>query len=152
MKVSIKMTTTKGELRQMVVGQIADMRQKAIRILNRAGELAVNEARTAGDWKDQTGNLRSSIGYVVCEDGRPVYQSEFAKVRDTAEEGPQMGLDLALRVAGETSGLALVVVAGMDYAVYVADKGYNVLSSSQILAERIVPELFEKQARYDENR
>lgn len=153
--ISVKMTTTKGQLQQMAVAVVTDLRNKAIRILKRAGELAVNEARTVStgkNWTDRTGNLRSSIGYVICEDGRPITQSDFQQVLPTAESGPETGRNYALSIASGTKGLALVVVAGMNYAVYVADKGYNVLSSSQILAEKLIPELFAKQAKFDENR
>lgn len=154
---SVKLTTTKGELKAMAVAVVSDMRRKAIRILNRAGQLAVNEAREAGNWTDRTGNLRSSIGYIICEDGQPVYESEFQRVNGPDREGTdphgeEIGKAYALSLAASTKGLALVVVAGMSYAVYVADRGYNVLSSSQILAENLIPHLFEEQARHDENR
>lgn len=159
--ISVKMTTTKGELHKMAVAAMDDFRKKAILVLARAGEEAVNEARSTvkeHDWMDRTGNLRSSIGYVITEDGSPVTFSKFEKVngpdRDKAtEDGSTTGRAFAARLASETRGLALIVVAGMNYAVYVADKGYNVLSSSQILAEMRIPELFEGMAKYDnENR
>ena len=146
------MTTTRGELHAMAVKAVDDFRRKAILVLQKAGEEAVNEARSAGDWKDQTGNLRSSIGYVVSENGSPIVLGKFDKVKDTASSGPATGSVLAAKLASETPGLALIVVAGMNYAKYVADKGYNVLSSSQILAEMRIPELFEGMARYNENR
>ncbi|MGV4578106.1 hypothetical protein ACQ1R5_10635 [Ornithobacterium rhinotracheale] len=38
-------------------------------------------------------------------------------------------------------GYVLVVVAGMNYALYVESKGYNVLSTAEQLAEREVPRL-----------
>lgn len=159
--ISVKMTTTKGQLQQMAVAAVTDIRRKAVRILQRAGELAVNEARStvkAQDWMDRTGNLRSSIGYVIAEDGVPIHTSTFERVDGpdrgkATENGSDTGRSYATRLASETKGLALVVVAGMRYAVYVADKGYNVLSSSQILAEQLIPHLFEEQAKHDnENR
>ena len=39
------------------------------------------------------------------------------------------------------SGFVLVVVAGMKYASYVEARNYNVLSSSELLAEKEVPKL-----------
>lgn len=152
--IGVKMTTTKGELRKMAVKVMEDFRRKAIRILTKVGEEAVNEARASGNWTDRTGNLRSSIGYVITEDGALVTSSEFApsdKGTDKAT-GQSEGRAQAVRIASETRGLALVVVAGMNYAVYVADKGFNVLSSSQILAEMRIRELFKKQSEFDENR
>ncbi len=151
--ISVKLTTTKGQLRAMAVAAVDDMRRKAIAILSRAGELAVNEARSTikeKDWTDRTGNLRSSVGYIICEDGKPLYESKFESVLPTAVDGPDAGRLYARGLAADTTGLALVVVAGMSYAKYVAGRGYNVLSSSQQLAAKLIPELFEKQAAYDQ--
>lgn len=155
--VSIRMTTTKSQLKEIAVATLKEMRGRAISILARVGEEAVNVARNTAmksgrDWQDQTGNLRSSIGYIICEDGRVIGQSAFPQAKDTATEGPTTGLNYATSLASQTKGLALVVVAGMKYAIYVADKGYDVLSSSQMHALKRIPELFEKQAQYDQNR
>lgn len=155
--ISVKLTTTKGELQAMALAAVKDMRNRAISVLQRAGEEAVNEARSVikeNDWMDRTGNLRSSIGYVICENGQPISVSKFEQVDgpdrgEATEDGSQTGRSYAMSLVRETQGLALVVVAGMKYAVYVADKGYNVLSSSQIVAQQAVKRLFEGWARYD---
>ena len=113
----------------------------AIDKLSYIGEMAVNEARTAHTYKDQTGNLTSSIGYVVLRDGKPVKVGEFNKVLN-ADVGPEEGRSFALSLADSyQSGLTLVVVAGMKYAAYVVDKGYNVLDSSEILARKMARQL-----------
>ena len=39
-------------------------------------------------------------------------------------------------------GLVLIVVAGMNYAAYVEAKGYNVLSSAELMAENILKQLY----------
>ena len=144
--IKIKMTTTKGQLQEMTAKAVSDFRRKAIAVLQRAGEEAINIARDGNsksgkDWKDQTGNLRSSIGYLVCENGVPILGGGFQQKLSTATDGPTKGKSYAAELASTTSGLALVVVAGMSYAVYVADKGYDVLSSSQIRAQMRIPEL-----------
>ena len=145
------MTTTKGQLKQMASDIAKDMRNRAILVLSRAGEIAVNEARSTAkehDWTDRTGNLRSSIGYAIFENGKPISNGGFEQSAPTATDGPFEGQYYALRIGESTKGLALVVVAGMNYAIYVADRGYNVLSSSQIIAAETVKELFEK---FEEN-
>lgn len=155
--IRVKLTTTKGELQAMAVKTINDMRNRAISVLQRAGELAVNEARSIvkeNDWMDRTGNLRSSIGYVVCENGQPITVSHFQRIdgpdrAKATEDGSETGRSYAMSLVGETRGLALVVVAGMNYAVYVAGRGYNVLSSSQIVATETIQRLFEGWAKYD---
>lgn len=53
------------------------------------------------------------------------------------------GQTIAEKVGKETKGVALVVVAGMNYAAYVEAKGYNVLSSAEHLAERELPRMLE---------
>lgn len=146
------MTTTKGDLKKMASEIARDVRNRAILVLSRAGEIAVNEARSTAkehDWTDRTGNLRSSIGYAIFENGKPIADGGFEKSASTANEGPISGPYYALRIGQTTKGLALVVVAGMNYAIYVADRGYNVLSSSQIIAAKTVKELFEKFEEHD---
>ena len=107
--------------------------------LERVGQLAVNEARDKGDYLDDTGNLRSSTGYMIAKDGVVVRRGAFEAIKD-GQEGARGGQAFAEKIATQTSGLALIVVAGMHYAVYV-ETHRNVLASSQILAEREVPKL-----------
>lgn len=150
--IRIRLTTTKGQIQKMAMEAVNDVRNQAIRILQRAGESAVNEAKSTekqNDWHDDTANLRSSIGYIVCEDGKPISVSDFKQEKPTATEGPSTGKEFALRLAAETEGLALIVVAGMNYAKYVAGKGYNVLSSAQIVASDEIQNLFKKRYKLD---
>ena len=41
-------------------------------------------------------------------------------------------------------GIALIVVAGMNYASYVSAKGYNVLDTAEVLAQRLVPQMLQQ--------
>lgn len=118
----------------------ADMRRRIDRIedailttLKYAGEKAVVYARNLETYQDQTGNLRSSIGYVIFKNGTDVFSSGFDKVKHGIE-GANKGQELARKVASEidASGYVLVVVAGMDYAFYVETKGYDVISGSEL--------------------
>ncbi len=95
----------------------------------------VSEADTPErGFHDQTGNLRSSIGYVVVKDGKPVNVS-FGAVKG-GHAGVNEGQRLALQVGSrQTDGYALVVVAGMNYAVHVESKGRDVLTSAEKYAE-----------------
>lgn len=135
----------KNEFYRYVADVRADAIQDAIDILSYVGEKCVKEARIAGKYKDRTSNLRSSIGFVVAYNGRIVRESGFEKVRQTATEGPATGKRLAIQIAAQyTDGIVLVLVAGMDYAVYVEARGYNVLNSAEDLAKRLVPEMLRK--------
>ena len=97
------------------------------------GERCITEARDNGSYTDRTGNLRNSVGYVVLLNGKEMSQSNISKLNrkqfDTIK-------------AEYTKGLVLIVVAGMNYAAYVEAKGYNVLSSAELMAENILKQLY----------
>lgn len=116
--------------------------ESAISVLDYVGLECVKEARIAGKYTDRTGNLRSSTGYAVVYNGRIVKQSNFEKVKQTATEGAATGKKLIRQLASSyADGLVLILVAGMDYAVHVEARGYNVLNSAEDLARRLVPEM-----------
>jgi len=136
------------------------VRKKAIEnaILNNLaylGELCVNQARSVRSYQDQTGNLRNSIGYVIVRDGR-VLKSSFrrsaqvtvtvkpGKTRTTrgSGDGVKIGQELAKSLAAEhPTGYALIVVAGMNYALSVESRGLDVLTSAQQLAITELPKM-----------
>nr|DAT06059.1 MAG TPA: hypothetical protein [Caudoviricetes sp.] len=127
---------------------IVEMRERAERI-NRAiirtfqyiAEVLVREARMKGDYIDQTGNLRSSIGAIILLDGQIVSRSGFEVVKG-GSSGANEGLTYAQQIAAAyPRGVALVVVAGKDYAAHVAARGRDVLSSAVLKAEDIVPRM-----------
>jgi type II secretory pathway pseudopilin PulG len=124
-----------------------------IRTLCDAGEEIVNKCRNAGKphhYRDQTGNLRSSTGYILLIDGRVVSMSDFTAVsgpkgdgKDGVKEGKQYAKDISKR---HRTGIALIVVAGMNYAEYVEKRGWDVLVSGKLHAERIVPSMLRQLA------
>lgn len=91
-------------------------------LLQRTGEEFVKIARLEGNYIDHTGNLRSSIGYVIVKDGsiagRNFQLSEQAGTdKQTGKrEGEQLAMDL---VKTFTKGYVMIGVAGMKYAVFV---------------------------------
>lgn len=116
---------------------LAEVDRQLIESLIRVGEEAVKLAKMIPPergFKDRTGNLRSSIGYVVLVDGKPVNVA-FATVKG-GHAGVNEGQRLALQVGSKTEGYALVVVAGMNYAVHVESKGRDVLTSAEKFAEK----------------
>lgn len=118
---------------------LAEVDRQLIESLTRVGEEAVKLAKMIPPergFKDRTGNLRSSIGYVVLVDGKPVNVA-FAAVK-SGHAGVNEGQRLALQVGSKTEGYALVVVAGMNYAVHVESKGRDVLTSAEKFAEKEV--------------
>jgi hypothetical protein len=109
--------------------------------LSYIGERCINEARSANSYIDRTGNLRSSIGYVIVRDGKIIQMSDFSIVK-SGNDGSKKGAAFAREIArGCTQGIVLIVVAGENYAKYVSARGYNVLDSSELLAEKLVPSI-----------
>jgi len=139
------MTTPMSSVIQATREMIEESMDDIIYKLAQAGEECVNEARNAGSYSDQTGNLRSSVGYAIFVDGQPYQIGHFDQVqgpKGNNGEGVQSGQEFALSLADEfPSGIVLVVVAGMKYASYVADKGKDVIQSAETFAEHRVPEL-----------
>ena len=127
--------------------------------LAEAGEAAVAEAVAKGRYQNITGNLRSSVGYVIGYEGKVVREGGFHKVRGRGQnmrhvvfttrrgrkvdfwargkfgdgsEGSRKGLELARSIVAKTSGYSFVIVAGMEYASYVNSRGYDVIDSSKL--------------------
>lgn len=105
---------------------------KLIKPLQFAGETFVNEARTNNTYFDDTGNLRSSIGYIILIDGK-VVDASFAKQSGSndGDLGKLQGQTFASEVADEfPKGLVLIGVAGMEYAASVEAHGYDVITGA----------------------
>lgn len=115
------------------------------------GEMCVTHARSVPanrGFHDRTGNLRSSIGYVIFKDGVAVMDN-FAEVNGpeggNAAEAIQKAKTVADRAARKhPTGFCLVVTAGMEYAIYVESKGRDVLTSAESLARREMPKMMEE--------
>lgn len=140
----IKNLTPEGAISDFIGQQVERVTSALIYNLCAVGEQVLNQARSTNSYKDQTGNLRSSIGYVVAVDGEVVQSSSFEVVKDGADgsrDGKSYALDLVKQFP---EGIVLIVVAGMNYASYVSAKGYDVLDSSEVLADRLVPEILKQ--------
>ncbi|MCD8313573.1 MAG: hypothetical protein LUC24_05370 [Bacteroidales bacterium] len=116
-------------------------RRSVLYRMTAAGERAVNAAREGHTYKDRTGNLTSSIGYLIVEDGQVVQQSSLSPVMN-GEEGNMEWQEYARRLVSRfPTGMALIVVAGMKYAAYVSARKYNVLDSAEAIAEELVKKI-----------
>lgn len=144
---AIKPNFTKDDVRKRFDAFLNEIEKKQIDRLQRLGEMCLVEARTNKGYMMQTGALLSSTGYEVFVDGVAIH-SQFDAASgaesNAAETGIKSGQSIAESIGKGTNGIALVVVAGMNYAAYVEAKGYNVLSSAEHLAERELPRMLEK--------
>lgn len=144
---AIKPNFTKDDVRKRFDAFLNEIEKKQIARLQRLGEMCLVEARTNKGYMMQTGALLSSTGYEVFVDGVAIhshFDAASGAESNAAETGIKSGQSIAETIGKGTKGIALVVVAGMNYAAYVEAKGYNVLSSAEHLAERELPRMLEK--------
>lgn len=137
----IKQTTTAEQIDAYIAQHVNAVQNIVLHRMSYIGEQVLNAARSTNSYKDQTGNLRSSIGYVIVKDGSVVRASSFEQVKN-GSDGTSKGRSYAESLAARyKNGIALIVVAGMNYAAYVKKRGYDVIDSSELLAEQLVPQM-----------
>lgn len=133
--ISIVPRFTREQIRTELEKRAGRIRLAIISRLQFVGETALTYARDNGAYKDRTGNLRSSIGYVILENGTQI-KSSFPGAQS---EGKRKAKDVIDQNKSNFSrGFVLIVVAGMEYAASVESLGYDVLTaSSQIAADEL---------------
>lgn len=126
----IKCTTNLNDLFDKLDKNIGEMLDKAVDAMTLACLNTVAAARQLNTYTDRTGNLRSSIGYVVYKDGVEASSNfEAHGVSESGSTGVSEGEQLARDVASKYGNqVVAVLVAGMSYAVYVESKGFDVIS------------------------
>lgn len=87
---------------------------------------------------DFSGNLRQSIGYMLVWDGNTIASDlRMDESRDLAQKAME----------GESSGIVLILTAGMEYAKYVSRLGYDVLDTAEIFCKQQLEKMLEKYRR-----
>lgn len=133
-----------------VDGVVERLIKAMINLLEYIGEMCLTEARFGGNYKDRTGNLRNSIGYIIVQDGKIIRENGFDSGMSKTADGRRINPGKeARKFAREKArefpeGLVLIMVAGMNYSSYVAAKGYNVIDSAEDTAERLVPQMMKE--------
>lgn len=100
------------------------------------GEGSVNHAREHGTYKDRTSNLRNSIGYVVAYNGE-IIEYGFKHSAGITDKAAFLA-DYKIQEMLSDYGYDLIIVAGMNYARPVENRGYNVLTSTEKYLKREV--------------
>lgn len=148
-----------------------DAIERILMNLQYIGERCIKIARENGNYNDITGNLRSSIGYIVLNGGRAVIQTIAErtsvapgfrnvvrkdkngserivkqKIGGDGGEGAKQASALLERLSAKyPRGCVLIVCAGMEYAAYVENvHGKRVLVDAQLLAEQLLDKLLGK--------
>ena len=84
-------------------------------------------------YTDRTGILRNFVGYIVLLNSVEKSKSNISALNQKLIE------ELKSKYPKD---LVLIVVAGMNYAAYVEAKGFNVLSSAELMAKNILTKLY----------
>ena len=120
--------------------------ERIFKLLSAAGEKFVEVARKSGNYTDRTGNLRSSVGYIIAMDGETVSEN-FEKSGkgndgDTGiSKARQLAEDISLAYQGS---YVLIGVAGMEYAVHVEAKGKDVATTGYIQCQEYLRKALKK--------
>lgn len=140
---------SKTDMRKLREGLNAKMKGIADFIIFRfrqIGEECVKVARDSGRYNDITGNLRSSIGYVILYDGKPVHYGapkQYSGKNGNGELGAAAAESFLQKLQSQFPwGIVLIVCAGMNYAAYVEyHKDKDVLHSAEQTAKKLLDEL-----------
>lgn len=127
-------------MEEYLLRRLSVYRNKVITECQAAGERAINTAHDSQGYNDRSGNLRSSIGYTVLQDGQIVGSKSTARVGGKGKEGASAGMQFARRIAARyPKGIALIVTAGMRYAGFVEAQGRDVLTTAEEQVKRELP-------------
>lgn len=97
------------------------------------GETYVATSRENGNYKDRTGNLRSGNGYAIAEEGN---------ISSVVTGRPETKAGMINEIGG--AGMEVTFGNGMGYCSDVEARGYDVVSSGFLEAEKMAKKLFSK--------
>lgn len=136
-----KRITPKGHARRFIEKHMELRHQAIINNYIYVGEEALKIARTQHRYKRRTGNLASSIGYCILDEGKVLVMGGFV-VEGNGEEGKKKGKDFLKNLIRQNSkGLMFIMVAGMRYASYVEAMNLDVLESADLFVQKTLPNI-----------
>lgn len=142
------------KIRRRLQNRMSDITDFLILRFQQIGEECIRIARESGNYNDITGNLRSSIGYVILHDGKPVQwgtPKQYKGKDGNGEDGPQAAEQLLNRLTAKYPwGVVLIICAGMKYAAYVeAVHHKDVLTSAELKCESLARQLLNNMVDFD---
>lgn len=132
------------------MNQMAQRRKAAlIGQLFYIGEECLTQARSGHKYLNQTGNLCSSIGYCILDNGRIVHEGDWKAISGASgagDEGQKQGVAYLHELVSKQpqKGITFMMVAGMPYAQYVEALSLDVLDTSQQMAQRKIREMLNR--------
>lgn len=99
-----------------------------------AGEEAIQVQKIESDYLNHTQNLRNAPGYAVIVNGEEVARNVPADgAHGEAKAKTNKTLDNA-----DKSGTGIIIADGMEYASFVSSKGYDVIDSALLHANKVL--------------
>jgi len=128
-----------------IQNQVAKADEMTLEVLKYAGETFVKNARENRQFQDDTGNLQSSIGYVIVKDRKIVFKA----LRGIGKSPTSKGTEAAERLAEAIminlpKGFSLIGLAGMEYGIYVEAMGIDVITGSIPETQRLLKQIFKE--------
>lgn len=118
--------------------------------LSQLGEECVTYSKDNKGYKDRTGNLKNSISYALFLDGELITTVIGVIPAPEANSNGQEYVEKSIENYARANnciapkGYTLIVVAGMDYARHVENKGYNVLHLTKYFLREQMGEIFKQ--------
>lgn len=137
------MGTIKALFTSLQVGKVLDtfvekQTDRRIEALIYQGNEFVRKARTNDTYKDRSGNLRSSIGFIVVKDGKILHSDfELSEKGEDRDTGLAVGTAFAMKNV-KKGEIALIGVAGMEYAFHVEKNGRDVITGSAPTKDELI--------------
>jgi len=129
----------KAQLNAFILGQSKVIEKALLYRLEYLVTQLQNHAKQNAGYKDQTANLKSSIGGVVVKDGKAISYKGFVKesvsIGLEGSSGIGTGISFINSLLGQISnGYGIIVVAGMEYASFVENHhNLNVLKKTELI-------------------
>ena len=110
-------------------------------ILGYVGENFANYSKAMGNYTDQTGNLRNSIGYSILNDGKEIRRFIMSP-GTVGGDNANKALNEAIQDLAGNREPVLIGTAGQDYAAAVQHlDGYDVILGGATKAEELLKRL-----------
>jgi len=130
------------EMQRFITILRLELDRVALETLTRARQKGPND----GGFNDQTGNLRSSMGYIIMYNGKQLVNDFHTYAQGS--QGKAIGEKVADDIAKvHKKGWAIVMVAGMEYASWVESKGKDVITGATLGMESKIREAWERAKR-----
>ena len=121
------------DLQLKLLARLSNARNVLNQRLKQLAEEAIIYSKDHKGYLDHTSNLKNSISFALYYDGELITKCVGKIPKPKEHPKGQAQVEQALDTYAQqidvenTKGYVVTIVAGMDYAKYVEDKGYNVL-------------------------